>query len=237
MAGIMDRQAKQREETKKLAEGAFEDLQALMGKAEALVKVIERYSSILEKKKKESGEKDSEQEEFDALLNNIGIVNPVTKRSSGSRYHEELARELSAYLQRSLASHSKAGMITLADLYCIANRARGTELVSPNDLYQACSLFVKLQLPFSLKKLKSGVLVVQSASQSDEKVLEKIQQLMNTKRYDALSSSIVARELSIPIALASDHLCVAESLLYLCRDETIQETWFYVNRFNSVKVE
>jgi hypothetical protein len=33
------------------------------------------------------------------------------------------------------------GMMALTDVYCLFNRARGTELVSPHDLLHACELF------------------------------------------------------------------------------------------------
>lgn len=33
---------------------------------------------------------------------------------------------------------SAGGMMTLPDVFCLFNRARGTELVSPDDLLQVC---------------------------------------------------------------------------------------------------
>jgi hypothetical protein len=35
-------------------------------------------------------------------------------------------------------------MMTLTDVYCLYNRARGTSLISPDDLLEACGLFVRL---------------------------------------------------------------------------------------------
>ena len=52
-------------------------------------------------------------------------------------------------------------MMTVTDVYCFFNRARGTELISPEDLYRSCVLFDELQLPVRLRKFDSGVLVVQ----------------------------------------------------------------------------
>lgn len=37
-------------------------------------------------------------------------------------------------------------MITLSDVYCLYNRARGTELVSPDDLLEAAQLLNKLKI-------------------------------------------------------------------------------------------
>jgi len=47
-------------------------------------------------------------------------------------------------------------VIALTDLYCIFNRARGTEMISPDDLYRAALLFETLKLPVRLRKFDSG---------------------------------------------------------------------------------
>ena len=38
-------------------------------------------------------------------------------------------------------------MISVTDVYCMYNRARGLELVSPDDVVSACQLFESLDLP------------------------------------------------------------------------------------------
>lgn len=43
-------------------------------------------------------------------------------------------------------------------------------LVSPTDLAKACAMFPKLRLPVRLKTFKSGLVVVQDSSASDEVV-------------------------------------------------------------------
>ena len=60
------------------------------------------------------------------------------------------------------------GLLALTDVYCIFNRARGTELVSPDDLLAAGKLFPQLGASMQLKRFTSGVLVVQSNSHSTE---------------------------------------------------------------------
>ena len=133
----------------------------------------------------------------------LGIASPVTKDTAGSRYHDELSRQLSDWLtKRALKMHG--GVMLTTDLYwyekhtksntknktnssfCLFvcrtnvvadsmfNRARGTEMVSPDDLMRACLLFDKLKLPVRLKKFDSGVQVVLSASDSDEAVAKRM---------------------------------------------------------------
>lgn len=62
------------------------------------------------------------------------------------------------------------GMMAMADVYCLFNRARGTELVSPDDLLQACTCFPQAGVPLSIKEFSTGALVVQSRSHSTEQV-------------------------------------------------------------------
>lgn len=62
------------------------------------------------------------------------------------------------------------GMMAMADVYCLFNRARGSELVSPDDLLQACTCFPQAGVPLSIKQFSTGALVVQSRSHSTEQV-------------------------------------------------------------------
>jgi hypothetical protein len=45
-----------------------------------------------------------------------------------------------------------------------------TELISPEDLLQACTIWQTLDVPVRLRKFDSGVMVIQSKSQSDDEV-------------------------------------------------------------------
>ncbi len=59
--------------------------------------------------------------------------------TAGARYHTELSRQLADFLAAPLAR--ARGLLQLPDVYCLFNRARGTELVSPDDLLKAIALF------------------------------------------------------------------------------------------------
>ena len=62
-------------------------------------------------------------------------------------------------------------MLTLPDAYCLFNRARGAELISPDDMSEARRLWKRLNLPYTVSKMASGVTVIHSTSNSAEKVL------------------------------------------------------------------
>jgi ESCRT-II complex subunit VPS36 len=73
----------------------------------------------------------------------MGITSPVTRASAGVRFQQELARQLADFLAAPLAK--AGGVMMLPDVYCLFNRARGTELVSPDDLIQACDAFPQVK--------------------------------------------------------------------------------------------
>ena len=120
-------------------------------------------------------------------------------------------------------------MMPLTDLYALYNRARGTNLVSPDDLVQACALFPNLGLPFRLRRFDSGVLVVQSTAFSEERVVQRIEELVEQRA--PLTAANVAKEFSVSLQLAYEQLVLAEQHLVLCRDETLAGVFFYANLF------
>ena len=58
----------------------------------------------------------------------MGIPNPVTREThgTGDKYYTELAKELSKALEGPLKE--SGGIMTLTDVYCRVNRARGMEV-------------------------------------------------------------------------------------------------------------
>ncbi len=54
-------------------------------------------------------------------------------------------------------------MMTLTDAFCRVNRARGLELLSPEDLLQACKALKEVHLPMQLHTFDSGVTAVQAS--------------------------------------------------------------------------
>ena len=77
-------------------------------------------------------------------------------------------QQLSDFLAGPLKSHS--GIMALPDIFCLFNRARGTELVSPDDLLAAVRLFPSISAPMIARTFPSGLMVVQSTSHSDAEV-------------------------------------------------------------------
>lgn len=71
-------------------------------------------------------------------------------------------------------------MMTLTDVYCRVNRARGLELLSPEDLLHASRQLAPLDLPIILRSFDSGVMVLQVRSHDDNAVADRIVELVRT---------------------------------------------------------
>jgi len=230
IGGVIRHQKQKREQASELAKEAFADLDALMENAKVLVKYVERYGDAAKKKTEQAGGDDVDKE-FQSLLHNMGIANPVTRAAAGSLYHEELSRQLADFLAAS--EGAGAGMIPMTDLFCLFNRARGTALVSPDDLVQACQMFERLGLGFRLRRFASGVLVVQSSNFSDEAMAARLVEMLSQGSGGAALSYLTAidaaEKLSVSLSLALEHLQTAESMGKLCRDETPNGVRFYAN--------
>jgi ESCRT-II complex subunit VPS36 len=221
IGGIVLKVKERAEERDQSLQAAFTDLDALMANARVMVDMARRLSS-------QDASASSENAQFRHYLMSVGIASPVTKKEAGSLYHSQLARQLSEFLDRPLRDHS--GVMTLPDVYCLYNRARGTELISPDDLFRACSLFESLQLPVALRSFDSGVVVVESKlHHSDEAISQRLVQFY--RESGPLSAFDVAQSHNIPMPLALEQLYIAECLGVLARDESFEGLLFYENMF------
>ncbi|XP_024523405.1 vacuolar protein sorting-associated protein 36 isoform X1 [Selaginella moellendorffii] len=228
VSGILRKEQEQWEQTDKNLQEAFHDLNALMGKAKEMVLLADKMRARLLTEGSASG---SQQELHDLLLS-VGIASPVTKESAGALYHQQLSRQLADFVGSPL--QSAGGMLALVDVYCLFNRARGTELISPEDLLQACDLWDRLDVPVMLRRFDSGALAIQIKSKSDDEVVARIMRLV-----DDLRTGVGAREaakcLGVAPALAKEHLFSAEARGFLCRDDGPDGLRFYTNFFKDAQ--
>ncbi|KAL6327156.1 hypothetical protein AAG906_015195 [Vitis piasezkii] len=238
VSGILRKEQEMWESTDKSLQEAFQDLNALMSKAKEMVMLAEKMrQKLLSGPTTQPGANDEEmgsKQEMQDWMLSVGIASPVTKESAGALYHQQLSRQLADFVKIPL--EKAGGMINLIDIYCLFNRARGTELISPEDLLQACSIWEKFDVPVMLRKFDSGVMVIQNKSHTDEEVFARIKSL--ALKPDALktglSASDAAMTLGIAPAMAKEHLLTAESKGFLCRDVSADGFQFYINFFHEI---
>ncbi|KAG0350835.1 hypothetical protein BG005_009654 [Podila minutissima] len=228
ISAVMRKVETNRIETDQVLSQAFQDLQGLMDKAAEMVALAETISSRLAK----SNTMDNEQTAtFKTYLLSMGIAAPVTKDTAGAVFHKELARELVEFILPIV--EREGGTMSLMDVYCVFNRARGVELISPKDLHTACTLFLDLNLPLRLRKFDSGLLVIQTmARYSDDEVSETISARIRRLPPGAgLSAVELASAIQISVALAQEQLLMTEARGLICRDESVEGLKFFDNLF------
>ncbi|XP_018967143.1 vacuolar protein-sorting-associated protein 36 [Cyprinus carpio] len=227
IVGIERKLEEKRKETDKNISEAFEDLSKLMEKAKEMV---ELSKSIANKIKDKQGDiTEDETIRFKSYLLSMGIANPVTREThgSGTQYHIQLAKQLGDMLQAPL--EERGGMMALTEVYCLVNRARGMELLSPDDLVNACKMFESLKLPLRLRVFDSGVMVVQLQSHSEEEMIASA--LDNVSDKGSLTAEEFAKLLGLSVLLAKERLLLAEKMGHLCRDDSVEGLRFYPNLF------
>jgi len=90
--------------------------------------------------------------------------------------------------------------------------------------------------PFRLRKFDSGVMVIQSVSQSDDEIFMRIRTLVKSGEAAivGVGASEAARALGMAPALAKEQLLAAESQGLLCRDDGADGLRFFHNFFMDI---
>lgn len=225
IAGIENHLKQQLNVQQQSISGAFQDLNQLMQQAKEMVSISKTIASKIQEK--QSDLTSDETVRFRSYLLSLGIDNPVTKESAGGQYHVSLAKELSSVLEKALKDTN--GIMTLSDAFCRINRARGYELISPEDLLNAAVHMEQLRLPVRLRVLSSGIKSFELTNRNETQDLDEIGSLVQA--MTSMSSDQLANHLGIPVIVARERLVAAETKGLLCRDDSIEGLRFYPNLF------
>lgn len=203
---------------------AFQDLNKLMVLANDMVSVAKSLGSKI----RDISEDETIQ--FKSYLMSLGVENPVTKDNSQSNkeFYVKLSNEICQILLDTICNNGE-GMMTLTEAFCRINRARGLELLSPEDVLNACKM---LNGPIKLRQFPSGAMVLQLESHDDAAVAEEI--YLTIVESDSLSVEELATLKNISILLSKEKLLTSERAGKICRDESIGGLRFYPNLFNEV---
>lgn len=206
---------------------AFQDLNKLMIMAKDMVTISKTISQKIREKQGDITE--DETVRFKSYLLSLGIDDPVTRNDfrNENQYYQGLARQLSEILLQPITE--VGGMMSLTDVYCRVNRARGLELLSPEDLLNACNMLEKLNLPIRLHTFDSGVKVLQLQSHSDSVVVDRTLEVLEEK--ESLTPEELAQILGISVLLSKERLLTTEKYGKACRDDSIEGLRFYPNLF------
>ena len=230
--GGIERKIKDNHElTDKNIDTGFQDLKNLMSLIEDMVSI----SKSIKEKLREKGNDISNDETvlFKSYLLSLGVnedFDNQVKRSqynSDNKYYIDLAKQI-ANLIKPIA-RKKGGQLAMTEVYCTINRARGVDLISPDDLLNACSTFEKQNLGIKMIKYSSGLVVLQCEEFNENFINEQILNILN--ETESISAHELTIKADISVALARQHLLNSEKVGLICRDECIQGLRFYTNKF------
>jgi ESCRT-II complex subunit VPS36 len=138
-----------------------------------------------------------------------------------SPFIEDLAREMGNFIGL-LMSKRRTAIIPVTDAYCLYNRARGINLVSPEDFISAAHCFGSLRLPVELMKIPIGsanstMLVFQSMNEGA--VYEHILSTYLSSDESFIDPLGLCQQERYALSIAMHYLRQAECKGYICRDE------------------
>jgi ESCRT-II complex subunit VPS36 len=254
IGGIIRRQEQNMQNMDQLTKTALMDLNHLIEKAREVVTTVQRYAQVIQEKKASSESSSvqddtlsetttqiNERNEMETIMQEIGIISPVTRLSSGRSYHQQLAREICDILLSKQRLLRLGGMITLTDLYCLINKLHGTELVSPSDLLQASEYVEQLHLGIKLRIFpETQVKVLQLTSTNngddDNQFISRIVQLLHDNedyQRNGITINDLMRSMNLSFLIVKELLLIAEKEQFICRDESVEGISFFLNQFDS----
>jgi len=235
IVGIERNRAAKTEEAERDISVAFADLSQLMIKAKEMVNLSKSVSQKIREKQGEIS--DDETIQFQSHLLSLGVADPVTREThgGGDAYTLELAKQIATMIESPLTS--AGGTMSLTDVFVRVNRARGMELLSPEDLLNACKVMRefdgikrKPRLKVGLRKFEeSGVMVLQLNSLDEDSVIKDTEERLYES--GSLSASELAHLVGTTVLLAQERLSLTEQKGKACRDDSVQGLRFYPNFF------
>lgn len=206
---------------------------------------------ILDSMLKRKAEMASAKINYDRISTLSSLKMAASQKKSGKSqkvlynlYLKELARHISEFLAEKNMLEKKNGLITLFEVYSAYNEARGFDLISPRELFEAASLFDSLNLKFTLARIP---ITYQNTVQREGDESKKSLYIISRNQSD--SSSMRARLLTLIKAnpglsisqvqqMSNFHVnyLIIETFLnemlnngYLVVDRTLQGEFFYQN--------
>lgn len=224
--------ADQTRQNEEIINSSLDDLQTLLAKAHEIQSLIESFKRL------QTGDSTS-QAKIVPTINQVTqeVLTDPSKERQKRLYLQEISRQISEFLTNGTLD-KEGGIITLMDLYALYNRGRvGFNLISPEQLYEACTYFSFLKLPLTLKKINK-VLVVQDAKfQDTTQLVEEVQRFIEVYgQLDKFAFKFVqilkvSEFFNWSLSIAEEILKVCVDTGAVCVDQQVTGKNYYLNEF------
>lgn len=219
---------KKNQENSNFINFSFNDLSSLKQNISNLVKL----GTELKAKVGDSLSKDDEKgKEISNLLQRIGFIDPITKEIAGKSYIKEISSQVESFLSEYFKINE--GIISIIDVYCIYNRARGINTISPSDMKSVVD-YLKVNSNKINIKTMSSITIIYSDDFSIGSVYKKLKTIYSEQPFYSFNINEVKSILKVK----NISLCklIIEDMVengYLCIDESD----FDIRYFNNMIVE
>ena len=227
-----------------------DDLDVFLQEATELVQIIHKYVATLDRSMASSAGSSSNNDDSDQLVNllqDMGMTSILKKAdlkkrrtkgiskdgsSSMDVYYDTMARQIVDLIRPKL-QQQKVPVMTLTDVYCLYNRSRGTQLISPDDLVAAVERLSDLpHLGVTYVTFpNSGLKVLQDSSRTDMSTLTNTFVSLCERQGGFITALTVSQMCDISTVLAMEQLQMIEQQQVLVRDETMEAIRFYPNLY------
>ena len=232
----MERVKKQQEEKIKqdslLINSSFTGIQSLRQNAEQMISLAQQIRAKLG-----NSNQNKESSEINGILSKIGFIDPVTKEVSGSDYYINLGEQINDYFYKYFTENPNIKVITLIDAYCIYNRARGGNTISPKDMTQALKYFETNTHQVLVKNFNNEMIVLHTKEYSSDNILVLITNFMKKNGQNYIDMNDMSKILNVENVLLEKILI--EDLLFngkLLIDEDDLEVRYYLNNILSYNI-
>jgi len=230
-------QEKKKNETLTFFSGAFSSLPDLARTLRELQSQVSLLSADAAKDASGGGGAGgggSEEELMGVLLRDMGSVsNPVTKAMAPGRdYSPALARQVASFIKPRV--QGQGGIMPLTDVYAMYNRARGMDIISPEDLLDAAKVMGGLGVGLKLSTLGS-LMVLQLEELNETSMARRAEgwvSLWEKRGYKFATPQVCAEEERVPLAVAAKHLELGVAMGLLALDTSIAGKRYYRNYFS-----
>jgi hypothetical protein len=216
------------ENQKQMIAGAFTDINSLRQNAEQMIAIA---SQIRNKIANNQANK-SENEEINQVLSKIGFVDPITKEVAGSEYYVKLGEQINNFFMDYFRKNPKTKALTLIDAYCLYNRARTGNTISPKDMRQAIKQLTdgKVMHDIIIKNFNNEMIVIQTPEFSGKNILAMIKKFMEEKKQHYIEMADLSNILHVDNVLLEK--TIIDDLLnsgFILIDESDLEVRYYLN--------
>jgi hypothetical protein len=208
------------EKDSKLISSSFSGIENLRKNAESMIELAKEIRVKL-------GNQNSE---LNGILSKIGFVDPVTKEASGSDFYLNLGEQINEFFCQYFSSNPNIKVLTLIDAYCIYNRARGANTISPKDMTQALKYFEKNNYQIMVKNFNNEMIVLHTKEYSNKNILAMVNDYMSKSGHNYIEMNDMKKIINVDNVLL-EKILIEDMLINgdLLIDEDDLEVRYYLN--------